>query len=318
MDRSEVIAAPRHPIQVVARRTGLSPDVLRAWERRFGVVTPARSESGRRLYSDAHIVRLKLLASVTKEGWSIGRVVELPNEDLLALLDDKQLPPPRRPETGPTTDVFLAGAIDAVRRYDGHGLDRHLWRAVVALAPADVFDRVLTPLLIEIGRLWRAGELRPASEHIATAVIRRVLGRIADAIDSPAGTDRIAVSTPTGQVHDLGALLVAASAAAEGWAVTYLGPDLPADDIARAARRCGARVVALSIIHPADDRRVPGEISALREALPDDVAIIVGGGAARAYARSIAAAGAFLLDDLAALRGYLRTLAQSEHHDRSA
>ncbi|MEB3323537.1 MAG: cobalamin-dependent protein, partial [Synechococcaceae cyanobacterium] len=289
-----------------------------AWERRFAVVEPGRSESGRRLYSDADIVRLKLLASVTKEGWSIGRVAELPNADLLALLDDQQLPPARPAETTPPIDLFLAGALEAVRHYDGHGLDRHLWRAVVALAPADFFDRVLTPLLVEIGELWRAGELAPASEHIATAVIRRVLGRIADAIDTPAGIDHIAVGTPAGQVHDIGALLVAASAAAEGWAVTYLGPDLPAPDIARAARRAGARVVALSIIHPADDRQLPGEISALREALPDDVAVVVGGAAAGAYARAIAAAGAHLLDDLAALRGYLRALARTDRHDRSA
>jgi DNA-binding transcriptional MerR regulator/methylmalonyl-CoA mutase cobalamin-binding subunit len=309
--------APRHPIQVVARRTGLSPDVLRAWERRFGLVAPGRSESGRRLYSDADVERLRLLHRVTKEGWSIGRIASLPNDELLALLDDRPAPAVRE-HSAPSVDVFLAAALEAVTRYDAAALDTHLWRAVVALAPADFFDRVLAPLLVEIGDRWRRGHLQPAGEHIATAVIRRVLGRIGDAMESQSGTFRVVVGTPVGQMHDLGALLVAASAAAEGWAVTFVGSDLPAAELAATAGRTGARCVALSIVHPGDDGRIPAEMAELREVLPPEIDIVVGGAAAGAYERSIRAAGATLLPTLAEFRAYLRRLASARHVGRSA
>lgn len=320
MENSPDHRLPRHPIQVVARRTGLSPDVLRAWERRFSVVVPTRSGSGRRLYSDEDVERLRLLHRVTREGWSIGRVAALSNSELFALLDDRPAAPPRAAEdrAPAPVDVFLSVALEAVARYDAAALDTHLWRAVVALAPADFFDRVLTPLLVEIGERWRRGHLQPAGEHIATAVVRRVLGRISDAMETQQGALRIVVGTPAGQMHDLGALLVAASAAAEGWTVTYVGPDLPATELAATARRAGARCVALSIVHPGDDGRLPGELAELREALPREIDIVVGGSAAAAYERAIRAAGATLLPTLADFRAWLRRQASQKTVGRSA
>ena len=302
---------PRHPIQVVARRTGLSADVLRAWERRFGVVEPGRSATGRRRYSDADVVRLALLGSLTREGWSIGQVAHLPNADLRAMAGAAPPPPPPPRASGPSVEQFVTDAFDAVRRYDATALDAHLWRAVVTLSPADFFDRVLGPLLTQIGSRWRAGELRPASEHIATAVIRRILGRIADAVDSSDAARRVVVGTPAGQLHDIGALLVAASAAGEGWAVTYLGADLPAEEVAAAARRTGACLVALSIVHPADDPAVRAELQRLRDRLPPEVEVVIGGAAAEAYAATIRASGATLLSNLDGFRAHLRAVART-------
>ncbi len=301
---------PRHPIQVVARRTGLSADVLRAWERRFGVVQPGRSEAGRRRYSDADIARLALLRAVTREGWSIGQVAHLPNADLRELTGAAPAPVPPPRGVAPSVAQFVTDALDAVRRYDATALDTLLWRAVVTLSPADFFDRVLTPLLTQIGTRWREGELRPASEHIATAVIRRILGRIADAVDSSDAARRVVVGTPAGQLHDIGALLVAASAAGEGWGVTYLGADLPAEDVAAAARRTGACLVALSVIHPADDPNLPAELRRLRDRLPPEVEVVIGGSAAGAYAAALRASGAKLLPDLDAFRAHLRGVAE--------
>src|SRR5678815_5381555 len=83
-----------HPIQIVTRRTGLSADVLRVWEKRYAVVTPVRSASGRRLYSDADIERLRLLVQATRVGRPIGQVAALPTAALRALLSD-EAPSPR-------------------------------------------------------------------------------------------------------------------------------------------------------------------------------------------------------------------------------
>lgn len=317
MSSTQGAQASKHPIQVVARRTGLTPDVLRAWERRFGVVEPVRAGNGRRLYSDADIERLRLLGAATREGWSISRVAAQSNDELRDLLTNRA-----EPRVGtvadPSVDLLLRGALDAVADYDAAALDAQLWRAVVALSPADFFDRVLSPLLVEIGRQWRAGAVRPAMEHIATGVIRRVLGRIADAVDMPDAQHRLVVGTLVGQVHDIGALLVAASAAAEGWAVTYVGADLPAADIAMAARRTGARFVALSLIHPADDPRIPGELATLREKLPRGVELLVGGAAATAYGPAVRAADGLVLPDLETLRDHLRHVARGGRAGKSA
>src|SRR5512135_303854 len=86
MDHDSIYQAPRHPIRVVAERTGLSPDVLRAWERRYGVVAPARSAAGQRLYSDADIDRFALLAKATRSGRPHGPTASLPLEELRRLV----------------------------------------------------------------------------------------------------------------------------------------------------------------------------------------------------------------------------------------
>jgi hypothetical protein len=95
--RAPAPAAILHPIQIVTRRTGLSADVLRVWEKRYGVVTPLRSTSGRRLYSDADIERLRLLVQATGRGRAIGQVAALSTPALVALLDDEAPPPPPTP-----------------------------------------------------------------------------------------------------------------------------------------------------------------------------------------------------------------------------
>ncbi|MFH1567783.1 MAG: cobalamin-dependent protein, partial [Gemmatimonadota bacterium] len=110
------------------------------------------------------------------------------------------------------------------------------------------------------------------------------------------------------QVHEIGALLVAGTATTGGWRVAYLGPDLPADEIAGAARRHGATAVALSIVYPADDPLMGQEIQRLRRGLGDEVALLAGGRSAEAYRRDLVGAGAVMVGDLADLRDKLAAL----------
>ncbi len=148
-------------------------------------------------------------------------------------------------------------------------------------------------------------------EHLAAAVLRRVLERVVESATSPFATANLVVATPTGQVHEFGALLVAATATAEGWRVTYLGPDLPAEDIAEAAIRTRARAVALSIVYPTGDLAVGDELRRLRSALPKDITVLVGGAGATAYGSSLAEISAVPLNSLADLRVALGTLRRS-------
>jgi methanogenic corrinoid protein MtbC1 len=123
---------------------------------------------------------------------------------------------------------------------------------------------------------------------------------------------RVVVATPSGQIHELGALLGAASAATEGWPVTYLGPDLPAEDIAECAARTRARAVALSVVYPTGDPAVGDELRRVRSALPKRTALLVGGAAAPAYSAVLTAIGAAPLDGLADLRVVLRKLRRAQ------
>lgn len=317
MELGEASSEPRHPIQVVARRTGLTADVIRVWERRYHAVSPRRSPTNRRLYSDADVERLLLLRRATLLGRRIGDVAGLGSTELESLVEADEAAVHRAPTAAETPPSAAAGGactaleecLRAVEALDAEGLGLALSRSAVHLAPASVIKDVLDPLLREIGDRWRAGTLMAAHEHLTTAVVRSFLGtvsgsRLAGGPESPA----LVVTTPAGQQHELGALMVAAMAALDGWKATYLGPDLPAVDIAAAAVRCKAGVVALSLLYPADDPRLPDELRRLRQLLPDDVHLFVGGSAAKSYHTVLDELGARCRTDLDVLRRDLESL----------
>lgn len=304
-------SALRHPIGVVSRRTGLKPDLIRAWERRYGAVAPGRSDTRRRFYSDADVARLLLLKRVVGTGRSIGQVANLSDEELesLAGADPGAGPaPPIQPPGGEAADAFLDLCLAAARRLEVGELELHLRRASVALSRASLLDKLLVPLLQRIGELWHQGEMRPAHEHVASAVVRSFLGGMYHACDVPATAPHLISTTPPRQRHELGALMVAAVAAGEGWRVTYLGADLPPEEIAAAAGEKGAQAVALSLIYPPDDARLPDDLRRLRRLLPPSTALIAGGRACAAYGAVLDEIGAVRVPDLPALRRELDRL----------
>ena len=303
------IQASRHPMQIVTRRTGLSPAVLRMWERRYGVVKPSRSPKGRRLYSDEDVERLRLLARATQGGRSIGQVAAL-SEDALAELVRHDAVEERARSTAEITlpaRRFVEDALPVIQRLESAALETLLRRAMLVLPASAFLDDVVAPLLHEIGERWREGALRPVHGQFATGVVRRVLDRFSEAA-APRGAPELVVATPAGQLHELGALLVTATAAAEGWAVTFLGAGIPAEDIADAVRVTGARALALSIVHPSGDRALPHELRTLASRLPRATPLLTGGSAAHSYAATIEAIGGERFDTLEELRLRLRSI----------
>lgn len=300
---------PRHPIGVVAERTGLSQDVLRVWERRYRVVEPGRSESGQRLYADADIERLRLLALATQTGRTISQVAGLSTADVARMVgEDEQarLVPGRRDRESMPVDDVVGPALERTLALDGLGLDALLRRAILTLGMPSFLDSVATPLLTRIGSEWHAGRLAPSQEHLATAVIHRVITAAMQTVTPPPEAPTLVVATPTGERHEIGAVLAAAAAAGEGWRVTYLGADLPAADIAEAAIRTRAHSVGLSVIYVADRQRVVDEIRLLRSRLPGAVSLLIGGAASASLATELRQEGIVFLRDLAALRQALR------------
>lgn len=307
---------PRHPIRVVAERTGLTPATLRAWERRYHVVEPGRSDGGQRLYSDRDVDRLARLHRLTDAGRPIGLVAPLSDEEAEALLrEDIQAATTAAASTpAPRSDTgeVVGEALDRIRALDGRGLERTLRRAAVTLGGHGFLEDVVAPLLRGVGSEWVEEKLGIAHEHLCTAVTEDVLAWVSD----PAGAGNetgpvLVVATLPGERHGLGARLVAASAALEGWRVTQLGVDLPVGEISDAARALGARAVAVSVVNPALLPQVVRDLAELRQALPPDTAVLVGGGASAALSRKGLHAGVQVVEDLGSLRVALEALVQT-------
>jgi len=298
------MAEAHQAIKVVARRTGLSAHVIRVWEKRYGAVEPERTGTNRRLYSDEQVERLSLLRDITRNGHSIGNVAKLPTEKLRELAMESHAAnghASRGLAAPPSVPTFLDECMAAVKSLDARALDETLKRAATELGAQGLLQRVVAPLAQTIGDLWRDGTITAAHEHFASAVIRIFLGHAARPF---AGTDSapvIVVATPSGQIHELGALLAGAAAANLGWHVTYLGASLPAAEIAGAVRQNRARAVALSLVYPEDDPRLEGELTRLHESLPPEVMLLVGGRAMPAYHDVLAKIGATQVKDLAEL-----------------
>src|SRR5690242_7042924 len=160
-------ATPRHPIAVVTERTGLSQDLLRVWERRYGAVIPARGAGGQRLYSDTDIERLTLLSSATRAGRSISHVARLSTADLAALVDEDIAARRRLPTAVvavSTARDLVGDAMTLARALDSTSLDDTLRRSVATLGISTFIESVAAPLLRRVGDEWHAGHLTLAQE----------------------------------------------------------------------------------------------------------------------------------------------------------
>ncbi|MEK0450738.1 MAG: hypothetical protein RL088_3006 [Verrucomicrobiota bacterium] len=277
------------PIAIAARRSGLSQHVIRAWEKRYGAIQPGRSGTKRRLYSDDEIERLQLLRRATQSGHSIGNIASLSTDDLrvLAVTDTgtRDSAPPD------TADSLREASLEAIERLDGAGLEHILQSGLATLGRGPLMQRVIVPIIAEVGDKWEQGILRVAHEHCATSVIRTLLGNFVHAHSATSNAPVLVVTTPPGQLHELGALIAAATATDRGWKVLYLGPSLPAEEVAGAFAVSKADALALSIIYPADDPALPGHLRSIRKLLPNSP-IIAGGRSAHAYSAALSEIGA--------------------------
>lgn len=299
----------QHTIKAVAKRTGLSAHVIRVWEKRYGAVRPQRTGTNRRLYSDEEVERLELLHRATLAGHTIGQAAKLPTEALRAALVQSQ--PGVFPQSPPAkgSDSFETALVSEclahVKELDAAALDRSLERGMIRFGHMGFLNRVAAPLSHQVGELWRTGELTAAHEHFLSASLRNFL---ADSVRQYALAESapvLVVATPAGQLHELGAVMVAAVAANLGWRATYLGTSLPAAEIAGAAVQNQARAVALSLVYPEDDRGMVEELANLRRYLPPEIKVLAGGRAAPAYHDALNRIGAQRIEDLDGLAAAL-------------
>jgi DNA-binding transcriptional MerR regulator/methylmalonyl-CoA mutase cobalamin-binding subunit len=297
--------APRHPIRVVSARTGLPQDVIRIWERRYKCVCPPRGNTGRRLYTDEDVERLRLLKQAVCAGRRISDVADLEIESLRELVseDNLQVNTDSSPVEPGKPRELLKEAMDALENLDRYRLHRVLSDASVEMSAPEFRQQLIVPLLQTIGERWKEGTLRIVHEHLASTIVRSFFG--APRNPSLAAAPRIIVTTPPGQYHELGALMACAVAEEMGWEVVYLGTALPAEEIAAAVKQIGAKAVALSLCYRESDSRSLEELNRLRRLLDEEIPIFVGGKAAGAMRDRLSECGINCPADLAEFRAGL-------------
>jgi len=286
-NQTDPLLTPRHSIAVVARRTGITQLVLRAWERRYAAVIPSRTPTGRRKYTDYDIQKLTMLKELTQMGHRIGDIAHLSLKDLKDLFREsgasESVPDPITDSQPAAASELMNEALVAIENLDSHHLETVLNKALVDLSKPQLRRDLLVPLMQEVGNRWQDGKFRVSHEHLATSIVVAFLATINSRYQVFPGARVLAVTTPAGQMHELGALLAASVAYECGWDVMYLGANMPAEDIAAAVKARGARAILLSLVFPQGDSQTIAELEELRRLAGADLPIFAGGQAVSSF-----------------------------------
>ncbi len=269
----------RYPIRAVAKLTGISLDTLRAWERRYQAVTPQRGTRGR-LYSDADIRRLVLLKEAVENGYAIGQVASLTDSLLKESLGGPGLPAAaqaRKAVLAGSASEILEPVLSAVEGFDYGGVNQQIGKLAVLLSARDFVHQVALPFMQAVGDGWHQGKFCVAQEHIATAVLRNVLGSLVYLKSSDDHSSRILFATPADELHEFGILAAAILAAGCGLGIVYLGPNLPSEEILVAAKRCSPKAVVLGVTRDHPTSQVMQQVKFVARELPPTVELWVGG-----------------------------------------
>lgn len=249
-------------IAAIAQRTGVAPDTLRKWEKRYGVLRPERTAGGQRRYSDEDVARVEWLRARLDEGWRIGAAARVLNETSAATphTDPEQLRIALREAAAATAPARIEALLD--QTFGVLPLERSL-------------SEVVSPTLEWIGDEWHAGRLSVAAEHAFTAKVRAKLEQqMADPRAGVRGTCVLACAP--GELHDLGLLMLGVALRADGWRVEYLGASMPSAEVLEFATAVGARLVCFSTSRGETLERLRAELAASPTPAVD-LSLMIGG-----------------------------------------
>jgi DNA-binding transcriptional MerR regulator/methylmalonyl-CoA mutase cobalamin-binding subunit len=261
-----------YTIKQAAARTGVSVPTIRAWERRYSVVSPVRTPAGYRLYDEDAVERLAAMrVLVEAEGWRPSQAAERvkdPAVDLAALAARGVDGPARRSDDGARSIASPAEAVlafvSAAQRVDVQVLERILDDAFATQRFELAMDAVVFPALRGIGEAWSAGELDVAAEHAASETVRRRLARFFDAARGRVGRPQVLIGMPPGGQHELGVFAFAVACRRAGLEVLYLGADVPLESWLRMVRETDAPAVVLGAVATADSSSLALVVDAIQ------------------------------------------------------
>ena len=293
-----------HIIHIVAKLTGLSKDVIRVWERRYGLVKPSRSSNRYREYSDEEVALLRFVKAQMEQGATIGSLAAEGHDPLVARM---RIATPVSAEDQKPHERLLDDLVGSLDPLDKAGFERRLNGAVAVIPFEEAVQRILLPLQRRVGELWHQGRLNIAVEHYVTKIIQQKLFSVMNQLSVNEFGPRILIACPEGETHEIGAQAVAYIAATRGCHVYYLGPNLPSSDLVIFGETITPDLILLSLTE------VKSEASALQqlkelELLATRWPVAVGGQGARAIGDRLRDTKIELLDDLTALHSRLTIL----------
>ena len=293
-----------HRIHRVAKLTGLSKDVIRVWERRYGLVKPSRSSNRYREYSDEEVALLRFVKAQMEQGATIGSLAAEGHDSLVARM---RVATPVSAEEQKPHDRLLDDLIGSLDPLDKAGFERRLNGAVAVIPFDEAVQRILLPLQRRIGELWHQGRLDTATEHYVTKIIQQKLFSVMNQLPVNEFGPRVLIACPEGETHEIGAQAVAYIAATKGCHVYYLGPDLPSSDLATFCEKIKPDLVLLSLTEIKTEAAALQQIEEL-EKLAIRWSVAVGGQGALAIEDRLRQTEVELLDDLTALHNRLTIL----------
>ncbi|HRK01214.1 MAG TPA: MerR family transcriptional regulator [Oligoflexia bacterium] len=249
-------------VKAAANMSALTTHTLRAWERRYGVVTPRRSANGRRLYTMEDVEKLRLLGQLVEAGHSIGQLAELSPAQLRSLEKSQHSAPDRSHEVD-FLEKIRRQLIKSVEQLDFDEMDRLILQARISTPLREFVLQVVAPLLTQVGYLVHTRKLDVAQEHAFSAVLRNHLGELLSQVqktndwrsNTSSALPRFLFSTPEGDLHEFGILLAAILTGSRGFKFRYLGANMPAVDLGRAVLAVKAQIVVLGAVE-ADETRL--------------------------------------------------------------
>lgn len=293
-----------HRIHRVAKLTGLSRDVIRVWERRYGLVKPSRSSNRYREYNDEEVALLRFVKAQMEQGATIGSLAAEGHDSLFARM---RIATPVSPENQKPHERLLDELVGSLDPLDKARFERRLNGAVAVIPFEEAVQRILLPLQRRIGELWHDGRLDIAVEHYVTKVIQQKLFSVMNQLPVNEFGPRVLIACPEGETHEIGAQAVAYIAATKGCHIYYLGPNLPSSDLVNFCEKITPDLVLLSLTEVKPEAAALQQLKEIGQ-LATRWAVAVGGQGARAIGDRLRDTKIELLDDLTALHSRLMTL----------
>ena len=262
-----------YTIRQASLRSGVSIPLVRAWERRYGVVHPARTAGGYRVYDDAAIATLQAMRRLVDEGWQ-------PSVAAAALRDGSAPSPAAAPSEGAEAAVLADRFAAAAARYDREAIESVLDEMTTRGSFEATVDEFLLPAAASLGEQWERGRLDVAAEHVASAAVMRRLAAAFDAAGRAGYGPLVIVGMPPGGRHELGALAFATALRRRGIAVVYLGPDVPIGSWVHAVSASGAAAAVIGAVTGEDADAARRVVEAIRAMSPKTL-VAIGGNAAK-------------------------------------